>query len=687
MSKAQALHKLMVVVALLLILLVTMQSHATPVHHKMQVELLPGLKMLKAQDTLTFAKDSPRKLSFVLHKDLQVSVISADDSLVLLHAATKEEPYAEYGLQLGSQDNKVSLYYQGVIYDAVVNDNSNGLIAAEGATLFGSTYWYPSFLDTQKSFDITVKTPLAWRSLIQGQITSMEVDVSSRTTRFVEIYPQEEIYLVAGPFSFYEKEMKDGKKVQVLLRKDDPSLAQSFMSLIPGFMEHYASSIAPYPYSSFTVVENFWETGYGMPSFTLLGPTVIRLPFILNSSLPHEVLHNWWGNSVYVDYDKGNWSEGLTTYMADHWQQELAGNDRGYRLNTLINYSDFVAANPKNDFPVRQFRGRHNSSSQAVGYGKTMMIFHMLEFRFGKDLFKKALQDFYSENLYQRVSFNEIQKSFEKVTNQNLNNFFTQWLDREGAPQIEIPDVKVMRWLDGSYSTTYVLTQTQNAAAYELHIPVVWTLENGQVIRQIARLFDKSQVFSLVSHSRPVKVAVDPDYHVFRKLFIEERPATLSSAFGSPEVHFFFDPAHPATEKFAQAWAAATEGKDSFHAVTDSLNLPAQGALVFVGDKELFAHFMKTQLEDQSFELTDTSIRIESQTFQLAETSTVFVTRLKSNPQQTVVWVRWSKDNNPVEWASRLTHYGTFGILVFKGRPAVLKSTWPVLQSPLQRNL
>ena len=39
-----------------------------------------------------------------------------------------------------------------------------------------------------------------------------------------------------------------------------------------------------------------------MPSFTLLGPQVIRFPFILTSSYPHEILHNWWGNSVFVDY-------------------------------------------------------------------------------------------------------------------------------------------------------------------------------------------------------------------------------------------------------------------------------------------------------------------------------------------------------------------------------------------------
>ena len=58
-----------------------------------------------------------------------------------------------------------------------------------------------------------------------------------------------------------------------------------------------------------------------MPSFTLLGAKVIRLPFIVSSSYPHEILHNWWGNGVFVDVQQGNWCEGLTAYLADHLLQ------------------------------------------------------------------------------------------------------------------------------------------------------------------------------------------------------------------------------------------------------------------------------------------------------------------------------------------------------------------------------
>ncbi|WP_347357609.1 M1 family aminopeptidase [Bdellovibrio sp.] len=686
MTRAQALNKLMIVIGLLFILLVSMQSHGQTLHHKMNVELSPGLKMIKAQDTLTFPKDSPRKLSFLLHKDLQITVTSADDSIALLHPATLKEPYAEYGLTLGNSDNKVSLSYFGVIFDPVVNDNSNGLISPEGATLFGSTYWYPFFLDTQKNFDITVQTPADWMSLIQGQITSTAYQGNNRITRFVEIYPQEEIYLVAGPFKSYQLDTASGKKVQVLLRKDEPALAQSFLALVPDYIQHYSQLIGPYPYSTFTVVENFWETGYGMPGFTLLGPTVLRLPFILNSSLPHEVLHNWWGNSVYVDYEKGNWCEGLTTYMSDYWQQEKSGNDRGYRLSSLINYADFVASQPEKDFPLRQFRGRHNSSSQAVGYGKSMMLFHMLEFRLGKEIFIKALQDFYAQNLFKKASFLEIQKSFEKVANQNLESFFSQWLDRTGAPQLELSDVKLMKWYDGSTTATYMLSQTQELP-YDLNIPVVWTLESGAEVRQIARLTEKNQIYSFTSHSRPVKISIDPDFRIFRHLYSEERPATLSSILGSSELHYYFDSTDGNARKFADAWASKTDGKDIYHDLNQGITVPEKGAVVFIGDQAGFVNFMKQELAEQKFAVTDKTLTVDGQVFNLNEVSSVFVARLKQRPQQTVVWVRWSADNNPAEWAGRLTHYGTFGVLIFKGRPVVLKSTWPVKASPLQKPL
>jgi len=85
------------------------------------------------------------------------------------------------------------------------------------------------------------------------------------------------------------------------------------------------------------------------------GQGVVRLPFILETSLGHEILHQWFGNLVYVDYGKGNWAEGLTTYLADHFYEEEKGKGFEYRKGALIDYQSYVTR--KDEIPLKHFRG------------------------------------------------------------------------------------------------------------------------------------------------------------------------------------------------------------------------------------------------------------------------------------------------------------------------------------------
>src|SRR5262249_34773097 len=165
-------------------------------------------------------------------------------------------------------------------------------------------------------------------------------------------------------------------KALAFLRKPEQALADRYLDATVQYLDMYRGLLGPYPYSKFALVENFWETGYGMPSFTLLGEQVIRFPFILHSSYPHELLHNWWGNGVFVDLAGGNWCEGLTAYLADHLIAEQRGQGAEHRRAILQRVTDYVT--PENDFPLTRFLSRHNAVTEAVGYGKTAMVFNML---------------------------------------------------------------------------------------------------------------------------------------------------------------------------------------------------------------------------------------------------------------------------------------------------------------------
>ena len=57
--------------------------------------------------------------------------------------------------------------------------------------------------------------------------------------------------------------------------------------------------LGPYPFDTFAVVENFFASGLGMPSFTLLGSGVIKRHYVQPYALGHEIVHSWIGNAVF----------------------------------------------------------------------------------------------------------------------------------------------------------------------------------------------------------------------------------------------------------------------------------------------------------------------------------------------------------------------------------------------------
>jgi len=96
------------------------------------------------------------------------------------------------------------------------------------------------------------------------------------------------------------------------------------------YYKEYTKLFGKYPYKSFSVVENFFATGFGMPGYTLLSNKLMVMPWVTLSpgSLAHEFVHNWWGNSVFTDNNAGNWCEALTTFSTNYYYNIITGNKR-----------------------------------------------------------------------------------------------------------------------------------------------------------------------------------------------------------------------------------------------------------------------------------------------------------------------------------------------------------------------
>jgi aminopeptidase N len=270
---------------------------------------------------------------------------------------------------------------------------SPGIISDSGIYLAGSTFWIPAFDKKLITFKLTTTLPSGWKTVSQGERTAEKVSGDQHSDTWKCNTPQEEVFLIGARFNEYSHKMNSGIGAMAFLRTPDEALAGKYLDLTEQYMDMYQKLTGPYPYTKFALVENFWETGYGMPSFTLLGEKIIRFPFMLYSSYPHELLHNWWGNSVYVNFDQGNWCEGITAYEADHLISEQRGQGEDYRRSTLQKFTNVV--DETNDFALNKFSSRHDAASEAIGYGKSLMMWHMLRRKLGDETFKKGFALFY----------------------------------------------------------------------------------------------------------------------------------------------------------------------------------------------------------------------------------------------------------------------------------------------------
>ena len=65
--------------------------------------------------------------------------------------------------------------------------------------------------------------------------------------------------------------------LRALLRPESAGHAPRLLDAVAGYLDLYQPLIGPYPFRQFTIVENFFSSGFAFPGFTLLSSQVIQM--------------------------------------------------------------------------------------------------------------------------------------------------------------------------------------------------------------------------------------------------------------------------------------------------------------------------------------------------------------------------------------------------------------------------
>jgi uncharacterized iron-regulated protein len=412
------------------------------------------------------------------------------------------------------------------------NSQTDGLIDHTGIALTG--IWHPR-LDTECLQELTAAIPKQFEAISEAEEISSAVAGNIRTVRFRFNHPADSLNFVAGPYVVEQQPITPGQTLYSYFFAEDKELAAEYRKKTLGYLKRYQELIGPYPYKRFSIVENRLPTGYAMPTFTLLGQAVVRLPFITETSLGHEVLHSWFGNAVGVDGSQGNWCEALTTYLADQAYAADKGGAAAFRKQQLITYQSYVGAD--NTLALKDFSGAGShvasgdKANRAVGYDKGSMLFHMLFQEIGDAPFYAGLRDFYARFRNQQAGWQELAASFNTSSHQNLEPFFSQWLSRADIPRLEIADS--LKEKDGQIELTLTIKQLQKTP-YRLRLPLDIVTAKGKERREVTLTGAETKLtVSLADY--PTLVVADPDYDLMRRLAPEELPPIWSRFLGARE--------------------------------------------------------------------------------------------------------------------------------------------------------
>ncbi len=527
-----------VVTALLGLMLATASAFAAP-DLVLDISLDPPSRQFKAEAEL---QPGARNFRFLLHESLRVTSARAGNETVGVDSASGPRGYRQWTVRLAQPGQKLRIRYEGQLPPLERNRDHRSVLggmppmaAPEGSFLASGSGWYPRPAELF-TYRVNLAVTHGQRALVAGKrITENRPAAAGESYRasFEFNLPSDGIDLMAGPWIVREKTLARPGQAPIHLRTlfpadldAQPGLAQGYLDDSATYIERYSRTIGAYPYSEFSIVASPLPTGFGMPTLTYLGADVLRLPFIRKSSLGHEILHNWWGNGVYVDYQRGNWSEGLTTFMADYAyrEEESAGAASEMRLAWLRDAAVFAGENTD---ALRDFRSRANAAGATLGYGKAAMLFVMLRDRLGQQAFDQGIRHFWAAQRFRIANWDDVQAAFESVSGEKLGAFFAAWLDQKALPDVAIAhaEASAIR-TPGSPPYQLTIRFRKQDARLPLRLPIEIS-GAGQRETHWVELGAERNTTTIPLAFAPQSLRLDPDMRVWRRLQASQLPPIL----------------------------------------------------------------------------------------------------------------------------------------------------------------
>ena len=383
--------------------------------------------------------------------DIVINKISVNNQETDIEIVGNDEDIANVNLDTSLAPNdKVSIYFEYIVTIPNINhrfgygqDTINlanfypiACVYQDGEFVIDSYHYNGDpFFSEVSNYNVNITAPSNLVLASTGNIQNQETQNNQTTYNIKALTVRDFALVLSDKFSVVSDKVNNTTINYYYFKNQYPNEAiQASVDAVTTFNELFGE----YPYETLNVVEtNFVHGGMEYPNLVMISDMVDVQSDYINVII-HEIAHQWWYGMVGNDEYTYPWlDEALTEYSCLLFYD----NNSGYNLThsemlrtSKENYSLFVSV-------YQDVLGDLDTSMRAVDeydtepeytyctYVKGVLMYESLYQLIGEKDFISGLKNYFNDNKYTNVIPSDIIRAFEKACGNELDNFFSSWID------------------------------------------------------------------------------------------------------------------------------------------------------------------------------------------------------------------------------------------------------------------
>ncbi len=382
--------------------------------------------------------------------------------------------------------------------------------------------WFPSIdhPSDKAAVDYIITAPAEYTVVANGhKVLDEFLPDGLRKTRWVEpaAIPTYSMAFGAAEFSVTSGVECLGIPISWYVFPQDAVAAEQKFQRTARMLRYFSERIGPYPFEKLANVESSTRMAAMENANTIFYSETLFYPLpVSEDPVPHEIAHQWFGNSVTpADWDHLWLNEGFATYFDALF---YADTEPSVPLKeSMAGYADRIFAYPAArsrpviDPGLTDLMKKLNP----LNYEKGAWVLHMLRGLVGDEAFFEGIQYYYSLHSGGNVWTKDFRKAMETASGMDLSVFFEQWLYQPAWPEYRME----WNWDEKNRVVEIKVRQVQQTGLFDMPMELVLSFGSRREIHRI-RIKDRDSIFRIPAPASPSSVEIDPGGWVLKSLYV-----------------------------------------------------------------------------------------------------------------------------------------------------------------------